>query len=83
MLIGFIVSNWRYIALILAILAALGALWAYGHTKYRQGWDKCTLEQQQAEIEGVKTRETVKTKINRYSPTDVAKRLIANWLRGK
>lgn len=74
-------ANWRIIALILAVLAALGALWYYGHTKYRQGWDECTVKQEKAEIEGVKNRDTIKTKINRYKPSDVDQRLIDRWLR--
>ncbi len=82
-MIGFVLRYWRYIALILALLTALGALWYYGHTKYRQGWDECALKQEKAEIEGVKTREETRHEINRYSPSDVDKRLIARWLRGE
>jgi len=76
-------KNWRYIAIILAVLSVLGALWYYGHTKYRQGWDKCTLEQDKAEMEGIKTREETRYEINRYSPSDVDKRLIDKWLRSE
>lgn len=79
----FILKYWKIIALILAVLTLLGALWYYGHTKYRQGWDECTAGQIQAEIEGVKTRDEIKTKINRYSPSNVDKRLIADWLRSE
>lgn len=82
-MIGIALRYWRYIAIILAVLSVLAGLWYYGHSKYRQGWDECTLKQEKAEIEGVKTRETINTKYNRYSPTDIDKRLIAKWLRGE
>jgi len=73
---------WKYIALVLALLALYGVFKYTMHKEYRKGWDQCTLAQEKAEIEGVKTRETIKTKFNRYSPSDVDKRLIAKWLRG-
>ena len=76
-------KNWRLVSLILAVLSLLGALWYYGHTKYRQGWDECTVEQEKAEIEGVKIRDETQNKFDRYSPTDIDKLLIARWLRGE
>jgi len=82
-MIGFVIRYWRYIALGFAVLSVLGALWYYGHTKYRQGWDECTLEQDKAEMEGIKTREETRYEINRYSPSDVDKRLIDKWLRSE
>jgi len=83
MFVGFVIRYWRYIALVLAILALYGAFKYALHREYRKGWDQCVLTQEKAEIEGVKTRENIKVKINRYSPSDVDKRLIANWLRGE
>ena len=82
-MIGFVLRYWRYIALILALLTALGALWYYGHTKYRQGWDECALKQEKAEIEGVKTNVEIKNKNNRVAISDIDKRLIADWLYGE
>ena len=81
-MIGFVIKNWRIIALILAALSVLGGLWYYGHTKYRQGWDECALKQEKAEIEGVKNREKVHNEISRLPTTDIDNRLRAKWLRG-
>lgn len=55
---------WRYIALVLAVLSLLGALWYYGHTKYRQGWDECTVAQEKAQNEAIKDTLEEKDKIH-------------------
>lgn len=79
----FLIKHWRIIALVLAVLAALSALWAYGHTKYRQGWDECTTEQAKAEIKSKETKDEIRVKNNRASLSDIDKRLIADWLYGE
>lgn len=40
----FLIKHWRIIALVLAVLAALSALWAYGHTKYKEGYETAMSE---------------------------------------
>lgn len=79
----FLIRYWKYIALILAVLSVLGGLWYYGHTKYRQGWDECTTEQEKAEIKSKETKDEIKTKNHRASLSDIDKRLIDNWLYGE
>ena len=74
---------WRYIAFFLVILALWGAFKYTIRKEYKKGWDACILEQEKAEIEGVKTRENIKVKVNRYNPSDIDKRLAAKWLRGE
>lgn len=76
-------ANWRIIALVLAVLSVLGALWGYGHTKYREGFDACQQAQEAAEIKSKGTKDEIKTKNNRARLSDIDRRLIANWLRSE
>ena len=64
MFIGFIARYWKLISLALAIISLLGALWYYGHTKYREGWDECTVAQEKAQNEAVTNTIKEKDKIN-------------------
>lgn len=79
----FLIRYWKYIAIVLAVLTLLGALWGYGHTKYKEGFKACQSEQQAAEIKAKGTRDEIKTKNNRASVTDIDKRLVADWLYGE
>lgn len=78
---GFILANWRIIAIVLAVLSLLGALWGYGHTKYKEGFKSCQQAQEAAEIKAKETRDEIKTKNSRVRISDIDKRLIARWLR--
>lgn len=82
-MIAFALKHWRIIALILAVLSVLGALWAYGHTKHREGYDQCTVEQAEAEIKSKETKDEIKVKNHRAPLSDIDKRLIDSWLRGE
>lgn len=62
MLIGFIISNWRYVALVLVVLAALGALWQFGRVQYQKGYDTAMSEVAMAKmVADDKTRSKQKT----------------------
>jgi len=78
-MIGFALKYWRYITIILGVLSVLGTLWGYGHTKYREGYKACEQAQQAQEIEGIKNREKIRTKITRLPDTDLDTRL-RKWL---
>lgn len=79
----FLIRYWKYIALVLAVLSLLGALWYYGHTKYRQGYEQCTTEQAKAEIKSKETKDEIRIK-NKHAPlSDIDKRLVADWLYGE
>lgn len=80
---GFILANWRILALVLAVLSVLGALWAYGHTKYKEGFEACQQAQEAAEIKAKGTKDEIKTKNHRSSVSDIDRRLIAHWLRSE
>lgn len=47
----FLIRYWKYIALVLAVLSVLSALWYYGHTKYRQGYEAAMSEVATAKAE--------------------------------
>jgi len=79
----FILANWRIIALVLAVLTLLGALWGYGHTKYKEGFEACQQAQEAAEIKSKGTKDEIKIKNHRSSVSDIDRRLIAHWLRGE
>ena len=46
----FLFKYWRYIALIFAILAALGALWQFGRVQYQKGYDTAMSEVVKAKV---------------------------------
>lgn len=73
-------KNWRIIALVFAVLSLLGALWAYGVSKYREGYDQCVAEQEKADIEGIKTNDKIRNKVIRLSDPDLDTR-ISRWVR--
>ena len=75
-------ANWRIIALVLAVLSVLGALWAYGHGKYRQGWDECTVAHEKRANEDIKTNRKIGHENSKLSDPDIDSRIIAKWLRG-
>lgn len=62
----FLIKYWRYIALILAVLAALGALWQFGRVQYQKGYDTAMSEVAKAKvIADEKTRTKQKTIIKK------------------
>ncbi len=62
----FIFKYWRYIALILAVLAALCALWQFGRVQYQKGYDTAMSEVAKARvIADEKTRTKQKTIIKK------------------
>lgn len=69
----------KYIAIILAVLSLLGALWAYGATKYREGYNECVAAQEKADLEGIKTNDKIRNKVIRLSDPDLDKRL-SRWV---
>jgi len=60
----FIIKNWKILALGLAVLSLAGSVVYYGHTKYRQGWDQCVVEQEKAQNKAVTNTIKEKDKIN-------------------
>lgn len=60
----FILKWWKPLLIGFALLSVLGALWYYGHTKYRQGWDECTVAQEKAQNEAIKDTLEEKDKIH-------------------
>ena len=75
----FLFKYWKYIAVALAVLSVLGALWYYGHTKYREGYNACVSVQEKANVEGIKNREKTNQKLIRLPDTDLDKRF-DKWL---
>lgn len=55
-----IIKFWKPLLIGFALLSLAGGLWYYGHTKYRQGWDECTVTQEKAQNEAIK--DTIKEK---------------------
>lgn len=58
----FLIRYWRYIALVFALLAVLGALWQFGRVQYRKGYDTAMSDVAKAKvIADEKTRTKQKT----------------------
>jgi len=66
-------TNWRIFALILAILSVLGALWYYGHTKYRQGYETAMSEVATAKAEADEKTRKKQSEIRKQSAQRKAK----------
>lgn len=79
-MIALALKHWKPIAISIAVLSVLCALWAYGHTKYREGYEACMTAQIKADIEGVKTNEKIRHKVIRLSDPDLDNRL-GKWVR--
>ena len=79
-MIALALKHWKPIAAVLAVLSVLCVLWAYGHTKYREGYEACMTAQVKADIEGVKTNDKIRNKVTRLSDPDLDDRL-SRWLR--
>lgn len=69
----FLLKYWKYIALILAVLTLLGALWAYGHTKYRQGYETAMSEVATAKAEADEKTRKKQSEIRKQSAQRKAK----------
>lgn len=69
----FLIRYWKYIALVLALLSVFGALWAYGHTKYREGYETAMSEVAVAKAEADEETRKKQAEIRKQSAKRKAK----------
>lgn len=72
-------NYWKLISLGISVLALFGALFYYGHTKYREGYDKafsaCEIQKQRTIDERQKTKDR-QDSVPRPDDSDYINRLL-------